>query len=94
MALLENMFHLIAHKSMVLSERIEVLSRRTIRDKLLRCFSLLSMHQGSRSFELPFSVSALADYICCDRSAMMREMKNMRQSGLIETDGRKITLLL
>lgn len=94
MALLENMFHLIAHKSMVLSERIEVLSRRTIRDKLLRCFSLLSMHQGSRSFELPFSVSALADYICSDRSAMMREMKNMRQSGLIETDGRKITLLL
>lgn len=93
-ALLENMFRLIARKSMALSERIEVLSRRTIRDKLLCYFSLQAMQQNSHTFELPFSVSALADYICSDRSAMMREMKNMRQNGMIQADGRKITLLL
>ena len=92
--LIENMFRLISQKTMALSERIEVLSRRTIRDKLLCYFSLQAMRQNSPTFELPFSVSALADYICSDRSAMMREMKNMRQSGLIEADGRKITLLL
>lgn len=92
--LLENMFRLICQKSMTLSERIEVLSRRTIRDKLLCYFSLQSMRQNNYQFELPFSISALADYICSDRSAMMREMKNMRQSGLIEADGRKIKLLL
>ena len=93
-ALLENMFRLIAQKSMALSERIEVLSRRTIRDKLLCYFSLQSMRKGAHTFELPFSVSAMADYICSDRSAMMREMKNMREDGLIQADGRKITLLL
>lgn len=92
--LIENLFRLISRKTMALSERIEVLSRRTIRDKLLCYFSLQATRQNSHSFELPFSVSALADYICSDRSAMMREMKNMRQSGLIEADGRKITLLL
>jgi CRP-like cAMP-binding protein len=92
--LLENMFRLISQKTMALSERIEVLSRRTIRDKLLCYFSLQATRQNSHTFELPFSVSALADYICSDRSAMMREMKHMRQSGLIEADGRKITLLL
>lgn len=92
--LIENLFRLISQKTMALSERIEVLSRRTIRDKLLCYFSLQAMRQNSHTFELPFSVSALADYICSDRSAMMREMKNMRQSGLIEADGRKITLLL
>ena len=83
-----------SRKSMALSERIEVLSRRTIRDKLLCYFSLQSMRSGSSTFNLPFSISALADYICSDRSAMMREMKNMRQNGLIDADGRKITLLL
>lgn len=93
-ALLENMFRLIARKSMALSERVEVLSRRTIRDKLLCYFSLQAMKQNNCSFELPFSVSALADYICSDRSAMMREMKNMRENGMIQADGRKITLLL
>lgn len=92
--LMENIFRLMAQKSMSLSERVEVLSRRTIRDKLLCYFSLQSSHQNSETFELPFSISALADYICSDRSAMMREMKNMRQMGLIETDGRKISLLL
>ena len=91
---IENLFRMISQKTMTLSERIEVLSRRTIRDKLLCYFSLQAMRQNSCSFELPFSVSALADYICSDRSAMMREMKNMRQSGLIEADGRRITLLL
>lgn len=92
--LLENMFRLISKKSIALSERVEVLSRRTIRDKLLCYFSLQAFHQNQHSFELPFSISALADYICSDRSAMMREMKSMREDGLIETDGRKISLLL
>ncbi len=92
--LLENIIRLMAQKSMALSERIEVLSRRTIRDKLLCYFSLQATRHNSHTFELPFSISALADYICSDRSAMMREMKNMRQSGLILADGRKITLLL
>lgn len=92
--LLENLFRLILRNSMALSERIEVLSRRTIREKLLCYFSLQASHGGSATFELPFSISALADYICSDRSAMMREMKNMRQNGWIEAHGRKITLLL
>ena len=52
------------------------------------------IHYNGNTFDLPFSISALADYICSDRSAMMREMKNMRQNGLIDADGRKITLLL
>ena len=38
--LIENIFRLMAQKSMALSERVEVLSRRTIRDKLLCYFSL------------------------------------------------------
>ena len=92
--LLENMFRLISQKSMALSERIEILSRRSIRDKLLCYFSLQAIHQNSTHFLLPFSVSALADYICSDRSAMMREMKNMKETGLIEANGRSITLLL
>ena len=53
-ALLENVFRLMSRKSMALSERIEVLSRRTIRDKLLCYFSLQSMRSGSSTFNLPF----------------------------------------
>ena len=38
--MVENLFHLVTEKAMFLSERVEVLSRRSIREKLLRYFQL------------------------------------------------------
>ena len=90
--MVENMFHLVADKATALSERVEVLSRRSIRDKLLCYFSLLASKAGGSGFSLPFSLSALADYISADRSAMMRELKKMREEHLLAVDGRAVTL--
>ena len=89
--IIENMFRLIRDKATALSERVEVLSRRSIRDKLLCYFSLQQAKNGG-SFTLPFSLSALADYISTDRSAMMRELKKLRQSGRVRIEGRKVTI--
>lgn len=88
--MIENMFRLIRDKATALSERVEVLSRRSIREKLLCYFSLQQAKCGG-SFTLPFSLSALADYISTDRSAMMRELKKLRQSGRVRIEGRKVT---
>ena len=73
--------------------RIEVLACRSIREKLLCFFEQLADEHGSRTFPLPFSLSMLADYISADRSAMMREMRKMREEDLISTEGRSVTLL-
>ena len=89
--MIENMFRLIVDKATALSERVEVLSRRSIREKLLCYFSLQQAKCGG-SFTLPFSLSALADYISTDRSAMMRELKKLRQSGRVRIEGRKVTI--
>ncbi|MDR3730119.1 MAG: Crp/Fnr family transcriptional regulator [Oscillospiraceae bacterium] len=89
--LVQNMLRLIAHKALALGERVEVLSQRSIRDKLLAYFSLQSSHSGG-TFTLPFSLSALAEYISTDRSAMMRELKHLREEGRVEVDGRRVTL--
>lgn len=88
----ENMFRLVTDKASALSERVEVLSRRSIREKLLRYFTLQSAKRGEDSFELPFSLSALADYISTDRSAMMRELKKMREEELVAVNGRIVTI--
>ena len=53
----------------------------------------LADEHGSRTFPLPFSLSMLADYISADCSAMMREMRKMREEDLISTEGRSVTLL-
>ena len=89
--MIENMFHLISEKATALSERVEVLSRRSIREKLL-CYFSLQQAKNDGSFTLPFSLSALADYISTDRSAMMRELKKMREEDLLSVHGRDVTL--
>ena len=90
--LVENMFTLVADKATTLSERVEVLSRRSIRDKLLCYFAMQSAKGQQGAFTLPFTLSALADYISADRSAMMRELKKMRSEGVVEVKGRQVRL--
>lgn len=92
--LVENMLHMMTDKAATLSERVEVLSRRSIRDKLLCYFGLLAARRSSSRFQLPFSLSALADYISADRSAMMRELKRMKEEQLLQLTGRQVTLLI
>lgn len=73
--------------------RIEVLSKRTIREKLLTYFSILSTTDFSKTITIPFSLTNLADYLSVDRSAMMRELKNLIDEGFISKSGNKIKLL-
>ncbi len=91
--LVRNMFRLVADQTRRLSRRVEVLSRRSIRDKLQCYFRIRSLDAGGDTFAIPFTLSALADYISTDRSAMMRELKKMKEEGLLRVDGRQVTLL-
>ncbi len=91
--LVQNMLGLLSNKAQALSERVDVLSRRSIREKLLCYFRQLAEKNGGDTFTLPFSFSVLADYIATDRSAMMRELRHLKEQGLVLADGRKITLL-
>ena len=92
--LVRNMLDLMAGKAQALSERVDVLSRRSIREKLLCYFRQLAGKAGGDSFTLPFSLSTLADYIATDRSAMMRELKRLREEGVVRSEGRRFTLKL
>lgn len=89
----ENLPQLILNKVTDLNMRIELLTKRSTRDKLLAYFSLLSTRKLSTSFELPFSLTDLADYLSVDRSAMMRELKLLKEDGFIEKVGNRITLI-
>ena len=91
--LVQNMFRLVAAQAQRLSRRVEVLSRRSIRDKLQCYFHLCQLEAGADTFTIPFTLSALADYISTDRSAMMRELKKLRNEGMVAMEGRTVTLL-
>ncbi|MBP5684277.1 MAG: Crp/Fnr family transcriptional regulator [Bacilli bacterium] len=87
-----NILELLSKKVSELNDRLEVLSNRSIRDKLLSYFGLLVKGKSRRSFILPFSYTELADYLSVDRSAMQRELKNLKDEGFITTNGKRITL--
>lgn len=90
--LVQNMFSLVTGQICSLSRRVEVLSRRSIREKLLSYFAIQAGERGEQEFTLPFSLTALADYISTDRSAMMRELRRLREEGVVTVSGRKVRL--
>lgn len=91
--MVENMFRLIATKSRALSSRLEVLSGRSIRDKLMSFFRQTAEKSGSNRFRLPFSMTTLADYISADRSATARELKRMRDENVVTVENKFVTIL-
>ena len=90
---IRNILELLGQQLNIKNERIKILTKRTTRDKLLEYFNIYSKKVGHKSFTLPFSYTDLANYISCDRSAMTREIKYLKEAGFIETDGKKIRLL-
>ncbi len=90
---IEALFSVYTDKILVMNNRIEVLTKRTIREKLLSYFQIMTSRKLKKSFYLPFTYTDLADYLSIDRSAMMRELKNLIDDGIIKKEAEKITLL-
>ena len=89
--LIENMLRLIAKKNLMLNKKIEILSKRTTREKLL-CF--FDIHRGAaKKFTISFNREELAHYLCVDRSAMSNELCKMRDEGLIKFQKNKFEML-
>lgn len=82
--LLRNYLDAVAEKSLVLHDRIDCLSRRGVRDKVLAYLARTAREQGSREFTIPLDRSGLADYLNVERSALSRELSRMKEEGLIQ----------
>ena len=89
----EQINKMIMNQVVELNTRIELLTKKNIRDKLLSYFDILSNKLLSKKFTLPLSLTDLADYLSVDRSAMMRELSHLIEEGFIDKKGKKITLL-
>ena len=90
---LRNLLKIFFNKISDLNNRIEILTNKTIRDKLLTYFKMNVNDNTSRIIYLPFNYSNLADYLAVNRCAMARELKSLKNEGLIDVKGRRIKLL-
>lgn len=88
-----NLLEITQKKLTLNNERVDILTNKTIRNKLLSYFKYSYMDTNARIVYVPSSFTALADYLAVDRSAMSRELKNLKDEGLIEIKNKKIKLL-
>ena len=78
----EHMLRTMAKKASMLDQKIEILSKRTIREKI---FGFFDMQRGSaKKFTSPYNREEMARYLCVNRSALSDELSKMRNEGLIK----------
>lgn len=88
----QNLFFAISEKNRGLVQKLDYLSRRSTREKLITYLSEEAKKQNSASFAIPFNRQQLADYLSVDRSAMSNELCKMRDEGLLEFEKNRFRL--
>ena len=91
--LIKNMVNILASKNVLLTQKIEFLTQRTTREKLLAYFSMQAQRFGASKFSIPFNRQELADYLSVERSAMSSELSKMRNDGIILFNKNQFELL-
>lgn len=82
--LIKNMLNILANKNIMLTDKIEFVTRKTTREKVLSYFSSIAKQQGSTNITIPFDRQGLADYLSVERSALSHELSLMKKEALID----------
>lgn len=90
--LISNMVRILAKKNILLTQKLDYLSKRTIRGKLLAYLSAETVRNKKGVAEIPFNRQELADYLCVERSALSRELGQMKKEGIIGYNRNTFTL--
>lgn len=75
---------MMARRALELNERIQILSKLSLREKLKTYFETCARQAGQKTFSVPFDRAGLAAYLGANRAALSRELSRMRQDGLLD----------
>lgn len=82
--LVGNLLKTVASKNLILNQKIELLSRRTIRERLMAYLLSEAKKHHASTFTIPFDRQGLADYLGVERSALSAEISRLRNEGILE----------
>ena len=85
--LVKNLLTVVAQQNLRLSSKIQVMSQRTTREKLMTYLLGQAKIAGKAEFTIPLDRQALADYLGVERSAMSAELSKLRKEGILDTKG-------
>lgn len=90
--LIRNLLEICARKNYQMNVKVDILSQKTTREKLLTFLSRQAIYLGKQQFEIPFNRQQLADYLSVDRSAMTVELGKLKKEGIIDFQKNVFTL--
>lgn len=88
-----NLLGVVADKNLMLSQKIEIMSRRSTREKLMTYLLNQAKRRKSSEFTIPLDRQGLADYLGVERSALSAEISKLRADGVLETNRSYFKLL-
>ncbi len=90
---IENLLKIISDKNKFLSLKNDILSQKSLRQKIIMYFKYLSKIQNTREVTIPYNRDKLAEFISADRSALSRELSRLDKENIIKIDGNKVILI-
>jgi len=84
--LISNLLYVLAKRNIMLTRKMDYITPKSIRDRLLAYFSFEAVKTGKNTFTISFNRQQLADYLSVDRSALSDELSKMQKDGLIKID--------
>ena len=90
---LSNIFKISLKKNILFTEKLEHISKKSIREKIISYLSTEAQKNNTNSFLIKFDRQELADYLFVERSALSRELSSMKKEGLIDYKKNNFTLI-
>lgn len=82
--LIINLLKIFANKTAAMNKKIEILSKRSIEDKLLTYLKSISLKTKNNEFSIPYNRQELADFLGVNRSALSKELMRLEKDGIIK----------
>ena len=90
--LARNLIKSLAKKNLILNQKVRILSQKNLRDRIFIYLRTLPKDRDGY-VKIPFTQTALAEYLGVNRSALSRELGRMQNEGLLVIDGKKIKII-
>ena len=89
----QNWLHGLSDQTIRMVYWTQVLSQRTLREKILTFAAIMCSKSGSNSFTMNMNQSDFASYLRVARPSLNRELQLMKKDGLLDIRGRTYTVL-
>lgn len=82
----------ISQNSQGINQKIAMFTQRTLRENIMDYFKQQAIIQKSSVIIIPISKKQLADYFGVQRPSLFRELKKLKEEGIIEISNHTITI--